>query len=93
MGTILNRFERGVRWWPAEIVLRCAGLCLLRLCAAIIAPLSRLLHQPPHATRPVEFAVAALAFLAWSFGSALLLEGSALFKLADLPARHWHPLL
>jgi hypothetical protein len=90
MGTILHRLESGKRWWPAEIGLRFLGLCLLRLCAAAVAFLSRLIHQSPlHAVRPIEMLIAAVVFLSWSLGCALLFQGPELFRLADLPARHW----
>lgn len=88
MNAILERLERGERWWAAEIVLRSIGLGLLHACALMLRRIFWLVHQPrPHQGAPLEFAVAAIAFACLSAGLALLLEGPGLFRRVDLPPR------
>lgn len=90
MGRMMRRLESGERWWAAEIALRSFGLALLGLCAASVIWLYRLVHQPPpHDPRPLEFLAALIVFLSWSLGWSFLVEGPGLFKLIELPARHW----
>jgi hypothetical protein len=90
MGRIMRRLESGERWWAAEIALRSFGLALLALCAGSVLCLYRMVHQPPpHEARPLEFFAALIAVLGWSLGWSFLVEGPALFKLIEVPARYW----
>ena len=94
MGRIMRRLETGERWWAAEIALRSFGLALLGLCAASALWLYRSAHQPPlHDARAFEYGAALVAFMSWSLGGALLVEGAGLFKLIPVPPRHrrFHP--
>jgi len=89
MRQIIRRLERGERCWIAEIALRSLGLLLLGLCAALTLWLYRAVHQPPpHQYDASEIVAALIAVPSFSFGGLLLIEGSNLFRLVDLPARH-----
>lgn len=72
----------------AKVLLRLAGLCLLPSAWA----LARLLHRQMaasgvHAATPVEFLIAASAFLCASAAAALILFGPALWKPVMLAPR------
>lgn len=64
------------------------------LCATSALWLYRLVHQPPtHDPKPLECLAALIAFLGWSLGWSFLFEGPGLFKLIDVPTRHWRSTL
>jgi len=85
----MRRLESGERWWTAEIVLRSLGIGLLTFCALAAHWLYVSAHQPPpHQARALEYGAALVAFLSWSLGWALLVEGPGLFKLIPVPPRH-----
>lgn len=72
----------------AKILIRLAGLCLLP-CAWALA---QLLHRQTaaggaHAATPIEFLIAASAFLCMSAAAALLMFGPALWKPVMLAPR------
>lgn len=88
MAAMIERIRRGERCWSAEFILRSAGLAVLYLSAQITRGLCRLVNQPPpHPGSPLEFAIAAAAFVCLSFGLALSLEGAGLFRPVPLPPR------
>lgn len=88
MASIMERLERGERCWPAELVLRAAGLGLLHFCTVLAWSVHRLVIQPPpHQGTPVEFALAAVIFFCLSSGLALLIIGPGLFERVPRPPR------
>jgi cytochrome b561 len=92
VASIMQRLEHGERCWPAELVLRAAGLGLLYLCVLLSRSLCRLVDQPPpHQASPAEFALAAVVFLCLSSGLALLIIGPGLFQLVPRPPRAMLP--
>ncbi|MBW8752978.1 MAG: hypothetical protein JF595_02325 [Sphingomonadales bacterium] len=92
MASIMQRLERGERYWPAELVLRAAGLGLLYFCTVLARPLYRLVNQPPpHQATPAEFALAAVIFVCLTSGLALLFVGPGLFRLVPRPPRAMLP--
>ena len=91
MNEIMRRMEQGERSWPAEIVLRAFGLCLLAMCVAASLWLYRAVHQPPaRGPRALEIGAAALVAIGWSLGCSFLVEGPGLFRLVYVPSRHGH---
>lgn len=92
MDTMMERLKQGERCWPAELVLRSAGLAVLYLCALLSRAAYRLVNQPPpHPGGPLEFAIAAAACACLSVGLALSLEGAGLLRPVPLPPRAWLP--
>jgi len=87
MSPHLDRLRRGDRWWPAEFVLRIAGLAFLYGTGALAIGAHRLITSPPaHDATLGEFAICATTFLTLICGLALAFEGPGLFRLVPIPA-------
>lgn len=88
MGQIMRRLKTREKWPAAQVALRSLGLALLALCGGITLLLYHLAHEaPPHEPYARDFAVAIIAFLSGSNGSALLIIGPGLFAPVDVPGR------
>lgn len=88
MKALLSRLQQGERVWPAELVLRTAGLASLYACLLAWRWDCCLVAIPPkHDTTPQEFAVSILAVVCLSVGLALTLEGPNLLRRVPLPPR------
>lgn len=88
MKALLSRLQRGERVWPAELVLRVAGLLSLHVCLLVWHWDCRLVAIPPkHDATPGEFAVAVFAAAILFIGLALTLEGPGLLRHMPVPPR------
>ena len=88
MSSHLDRLRRGERWWPAELLLRIAGLAFLYGACKLAVLAHHLIMRPPlHEPSLGEFAISAATFLCLTCGLALTVEGPGLFRLVPIPAR------
>jgi len=83
---IIARLERGERWWAAELLLRGAGCVALGILTLLSRWICRLVLPPQH-VGPLQFTIAAAAFVCLSAGLALTLEGPGLFRSVPMPPR------
>lgn len=82
----LAALRGGKRWWPAEVVLRTAGLLSLILAARVILAEHRLAITPAlHDPTPVDLGLCALFVGLLSLGLSLSFWGPVLFRQISLP--------
>lgn len=82
----LAALRAGKRWWPAEIVMRAAGLlCLLAASRVILAEHRLAIVPVPHDPGPCDLGRCAVFVALLSFGLMLTLWGPRLLREVDLP--------
>lgn len=82
----LAALREGKRWWPAEFVLRGAGLLLLAAGWRLALVVHRMATTPaPHEAGIAELAVSALVVFLLCGGLTLAFVGPGLFRQVPLP--------